>query len=233
MDKQNRRDRVSFDPRYFEKRSGRDEDRDLQATFSEIYRRDHWAGRESVSGEGSDSKQTVELKTELPPLLEQLEITTLLDLPCGDLNWIGEITLPVDHYIGGDIVPELIDNNRTRYAGSSTRTFCVLDLTADPLPPADLLLCRDCLVHFSFKDIRNALENIRNSSIRWLLTTTFTNHRENEDICTGDWRMLNLQGPPFGFSPPERLIVEQCTEGDGAFRDKSLGLWLVDELPPI
>ncbi len=110
------------------------------------------------------------------------------------------------------------------------RRFMVLDLTADALPPADLLLCRDCLVHLSHADIRRALENIARSRITCLLTTTFPGGATNEDIVTGDWRPLDLERPPFSFPPPLRLLEEGCTESDGRFADKSLGLWRVADL---
>jgi hypothetical protein len=98
-------------------------------------------------------------------------------------------------------------------------------------PAADLLLCRDCLVHLSFADIDKALRNIRRSSLAYLLTTTFPAESVNADIVTGDWRPLNLQAAPFNLPTPVELINEGCTEGDGAFADKSLGLWRIRDLP--
>ncbi len=46
-------------------------------------------------------------------------------------------------------------------------------------------------------------------------------------------RVLNLQQAPFNFPPPEHLLVEECTEGNGAYRDKSLGVWNLDALRPL
>ncbi|MDR8392902.1 class I SAM-dependent methyltransferase [Aliifodinibius sp. S!AR15-10] len=228
---EDRRQWVSFDPRHFEKEK-RDKDQDIRSTFQEIYLRNHWAGEESISGEGAGSNQTKTLRAELPKLLEYLKIRTLLDLPCGDLSWISDLDLPVDHYIGADIVPELISQNRDNFQHSN-KEFEVLDLTTDPLPKADLILCRDCLVHLSFRGISKAVQNLKTSSITWLITTTFTECDRNEDISTGDWRPLNLQKAPFSFPPPERLINEECTEGDGKFSDKCLGLWKIEALPEI
>ncbi|MGH8131321.1 MAG: hypothetical protein ACRES3_10755 [Steroidobacteraceae bacterium] len=54
----------------------------------------------------------------------------------------------------------------------------------------------------------------------------------NERIVAGEWRPLNLQPPPFGLPPPLRLINENCTEGNGAYRDKALGLWDLTTLRP-
>lgn len=230
-----RRDNVPFDSRYFEKKEQQKKFSDIRSRFIEIFEQNHWAGKESISGEGSGSAQTQKLKTKLPPLLEALQVNTLLDLPCGDLSWIREINLPVSNYIGADIVPDLVEQNRAKFSGASNtnRQFLVLDLTGDPLPDADLILCRDCLVHLSFTDIDKVLRNLKESSIKWLLATTFTDCEQNEDIATGDWRVLNLELPPFNFSPPNTLIDEECTEGGGQFTDKSLGLWKIQELPDM
>ena len=129
-------------------------------------------------------------------------------------------------YTGGDLLPELIEANRAR--GSAH--FEVLDLTVSPLPPADLLLCRDCLVHFSFADVARALANIARSPITWFLSTTFPAEATNRDIMTGDWRPINLERPPFNLPPPALLLSEGCTEAKGRFPDKSLGLWAVKDL---
>ena len=107
-----------------------------------------------------------------------------------------------------------------------------LDLTADPLPRADVVLCRDCLVHLSFDHIRQAFDNLRRSGSTWLLTTTFLDHHENVDIESGDWRMLNLTRPPFNLPAPEGVLVEGCLESEGAYADKALGLWRIADLPP-
>jgi hypothetical protein len=47
---------------------------------------------------------------------------------------------------------------------------------------------------------------------------------------TGDWRPLNLERPPFNFPPPAELLAEGCTEAEGRFLDKCLGLWAIKDL---
>lgn len=218
-----RRTEVPFDPEHFGRRARAGERLDRTATFREILRTNHWAG-ESVSGKGSTDDQTRALRAALPPFLARLGVRTLLDVPCGDGDWIASLPLPGVRYIGGDLLPELVERNQARHAAPD-RHYQTIDLLTTPLPAADLLLCRDCLVHLSYADIELALANIRRSPVTWLLTTTFPDERENRDITTGDWRPLNLERHPFNFPPPVALLVEECTEGDGVFRDKSLGLW--------
>jgi hypothetical protein len=224
-----RRDLVPFDPRHFERLAQDGVTFSIEDAFATIHRTHLWTGSESVSGEGSGAAQTSRLHTELPELLRALGVRTLLDLPCGDYGWMKTVDLRVDRYIGADVVPALIAD-RQRFDADERHEFRRLDLTCDPLPAADLLLCRDCLVHLSFADITRALANVRRSGIPLLLATTFPDHETNEDIVTGDWRLLNLQRPPFDFPPPRQLLDEGCTEGGGVFGDKSLGLWAIANL---
>lgn len=225
-----RRTSVPFDPYFFETQQQRGRSYSLRDTFERIYTTNHWSGPDSVSGAGAGDDQIEQLRRTLPELLSSLRAEVLLDLPCGDGRWMQQLDLPVARYIGADIVADLVEANQRRY-GSAGREFLLLDLTADALPPADVLLCRDCLVHFSFADIRRALANIKANPITYLLTTTFPLCAENEEITTGDWRVLNFEAAPFDFPPPLALLNEGCSEGDGLFADKSLGLWRVADLP--
>lgn len=198
--------------------------RDAGEVFEEIYSTNYWVVKESVSGVGSEGEQVQELIQRLPDLLRAYDVRSMLDLPCGDFNWMQQVDLSGIDYLGADIVGEVVQRNRKEYTATG-RNFEKLDLIKDPLPTADLLLCRDCLVHLSFRDIFTALENFCNSELRYLLTTTFINREKNKDIVTGSWRPLNLQRPPFNLPEPLELLDEKCTEIDGNFADKSLALW--------
>ncbi|MHC5114552.1 MAG: class I SAM-dependent methyltransferase [Planctomycetota bacterium] len=196
--------------------------------FADIMRRNDWRCTESISGTGSTLEQTGRLRAVLPGLLERLGVCTLLDLPCGDLNWISRVELPVERYVGGDIVEDVVSANRARFPD---RTFVRLDITRDDLPAADLILCRDCLVHFGYDDVWRALRRLRASGATYLLTTVFTGSTYNKDIETGGWRQLNLMLPPFSLPEPLEIVNEGCTEADGKYADKSLALWRVCDLP--
>ncbi len=197
--------------------------------FSETYHKRYWKSRESVSGRGSELGQTTQLRIELPRLLRQFGVQSLLDLPCGDFNWMQHVDLKGITYIGADIVPELVAQNNKNFAREG-RSFQHLDLLTDSLPKADCMLVRDCLVHLSFAHIEQALANIKKSGTTYLLATTFPNLEANVDIQTGHWRPLNLQTAPIALPTPLYLFNEGCTESDGAFSDKSLGLYRVSDL---
>jgi len=197
--------------------------------FTDIHQRNIWGSAESASGIGSSLERTAAFRDELIALLRQLDIKVLLDAPCGDFNWMQCVVPAVRQYIGLDVVDELIACNQQRYATDRIQFVCA-DLTTAPLPGADLILCRDCLVHFAFEDIWCALGNFRRSGARYLLTTTFEKRDGNFEIATGDWRPLNLQAPPFHFPPPLRIIDERCLHTGGIYADKRLALWEVSSV---
>ena len=167
------------------------------------------------------------VRRQLPKLLDEIGATSLLDIPCGDFNWMKEVVLSVDTYIGADIIKELIALNNI-YFRNDKRKFFKLDIIKDKLPRVDVIFCRDCLVHFSFHDTFFALKNIKASMSKYLLTTTFTTRDRNKDIFTGEWRPLNLQQAPFHFAKPIKMINENCPLV--GYTDKSLGLWRISSI---
>jgi len=203
--------------------------RALGEVFAKVYRTNFWGSPESRSGAGSDLVQTAEIRRRIPEVIAHLGARTILDIPCGDFHWMKEVELNVE-YIGADIVEELMRRNQELFS-TPLRRFIVCDITKGPVPTVDLVLCRDLLVHLSYQDAFAALRNLRLSGSKYLLTTTFTERSRNFDIpTTGKWRPLNLRLEPFKFGEPLLLVNEKCTEGDGAWSDKSLGLWRIADL---
>jgi hypothetical protein len=194
--------------------------------FTSKYVRNGWGSIESKSGYGSELKQTEKLLKDLPLLFKKYDIKVILDIPCGDFNWMKHIDYDFESYVGADIVDELIKSNTRNF--NQYGSFRVLNIIKDDLPKVDLIFCRDCLVHFSYEDIFAALENIRKSGAKYLLTTTYPEHK-NRNILTGDWRQLNLMDEPFNLPLPIELLNEGSRE-PGAKGDKSLGLWTIKSI---
>jgi hypothetical protein len=199
-----------------------------KAVFGDIYEENLWNDPESRSGSGSSMQQTAEIRIRIPELLHELNARSMFDAPCGDFYWMKAVDLDNVDYIGGDIVESLaIDLNKK--FGSPKRRFVSVDITKGALPDVDVMLCRDCLVHLPYEHISAFISNLQKSNIKYLLTTTFPG-RQNVNIKMGNWRPLDLQRAPFHFPPPVTLINEKCTQGNGLYSDKSLGLWKVSEL---
>ena len=201
----------------------------MKNIFDSIYEGNKWGNSESRSGDGSDIFSTAHMRGYLATLLKDLKIKSILDLPCGDFNWMQLMNLKKIDYIGGDIVASMIEENQLRY-GSENIRFQHIDARKDSLPTVDLIFCRDMLVHLSFSDCWSVLTNFQNSESTYLLTTTFTARDPNYDIKTGQWRPLNLQRPPFIFTKPSHLIVEHCNEWNGFWADKCLALWSLKDI---
>jgi Methyltransferase domain len=201
----------------------------LEDRFQYIFDHNLWSSEESRSGVGSTLEETAQVRSVIPALLTQLGAESILDIPCGDHRWMSQLDLGDLEYTGADIVEALVKANAKQFPN---RHFVQLDLTASPLPRADVVLCRDCLVHLSHANIRKALGNIQRSRSKWLLMTNFLDpETPNADIADGDWRPLNFELAPFGLPKPTRVILENCTEGNGAFADKALCLWPIEKLP--
>jgi len=195
--------------------------------FSWIYATNKWGGIESRSGKGSDLARTRTIRAELPALLERLGIESILDLPCGDMNWMQEINLAKYTYVGADIVPAVIERNRQCFPELD---FQILDICHAVLPEANLILCRDLFVHLCYEDIELAMANIKTSKVEYIVTTTFPALDVNTNTLTGKHRMLNLETEPFGWPSPLESIADDG--GDVLPRlSKSLAVWRLDQIP--
>jgi hypothetical protein len=195
-----------------------------EVVFSKIYEGNLWLDGESRSGPGSTLRYTETLRETLPQLISALHIRRFVDAPCGDFNWMREVQFPGEcTYIGVDIVPEMISLNQLKY-GKDNRSFVKSDITVEPLPKGDMVFCRDCLLHLSFADIFNFLNNFVRSGAQYLMTTTHRNDGfVNKDIVSGYVRTIDLFAEPFCLTrevvarvddyiaphPPREMVVWQ------------------------
>ncbi len=194
--------------------------------FEKIYTKKLFGKSESASGPGSTLGATSKIRAQLQEVFKDLEIKSLVDIPCGDLYWMSKVNLGNLSYTGLDIVPSLIESLRITYPMAK---FKVHDASSDPLEKYDLILCRDLFVHLTNTQICQALDHFRNSGSTYLLSTTFVDLNENVELRVPrigvGWRPINLSLHPFNLGKPEMTINEESSEGGGKYRDKSLSLW--------
>ncbi|MDE2384488.1 MAG: class I SAM-dependent methyltransferase [Alphaproteobacteria bacterium] len=203
---------------------------DAESRFGEIYRLNYWGNSESRSGFGSSLAATANLRAELPKIFERFSIGSVLDVPCGDFHWMKQIVAGSDvSYWGGDIVAPLVEKNQARYGSAKVR-FSRIDITKDALPHSDLLICRHCLFHLSYREIASALRNYWNSGIPYLLVTSHlpaNGEIVNTDIETGDFRVLDLHKAPFNFPQNARTRIRDYIPPD---QPMELCLWHRDDI---
>lgn len=188
--------------------------------FGGIYEKNAWDGDFSVSGPGSSLHTTEHVRAALPSVVRELGAASFLDIPCGDFRWMQQVDLGAP-YTGGDIVRPLVEQNQRAFPD---RTFLHLDLIKGPLPQADIVFCRDCLVHLTFREGRRALETIRASGAKYLIATTFPDLTKNEDTVPPYWRPLNMELAPFDLPPAVKLIRDYADDRPND-RGKHMGVW--------
>jgi hypothetical protein len=194
--------------------------------FSKIYRTNRWGSAESVSGPGAELRQTQEVRGAVARLLAEYHIRTVVDAGCGDFNWMRHVPgiSNLDWYVGLDVVPDLVERNQRQY-GSERFSFRHADITRSAMPAADLVICRDCMVHLTTPDALALLAVIRQSGSSYLLATTYPQVTGNPDTADGQWRPLNLQAPPFGMPEPIEFIDTEFTDNGRFHPGNGLGLW--------
>ena len=169
--------------------------------FTEINNVNYWNDQKSKSGSGSSLKSTENIRLKIPTIIKEFNIKSIIDVPCGDFFWFSKIIDELDiEYLGGDIVENIIIGNK-KFENKKVK-FKQFDIINDVIPNYDLLICRDCLFHFSYDDIKRTFENFKNSQFQNILITNHDLEKtdiENEEIKTGSFRYLDFHLPPFNF----------------------------------
>jgi len=175
----------------------------------------------SSSGQGSTLESTAVFRRELECFLSHVNAQRLLDIPCGDFNWMKSVRFPPGlEYVGGDIVPSLVARLNKTY-GNASQAFRVFDLTKDSFDAADVWLCKDCIQHLSNRDIFLVLENFCRSPVEYGLISNHFGVVENVDIPTGGFRHVDLTLPPFSLPAPLIKLSDIPIDGEPRY----IGVW--------
>jgi SAM-dependent methyltransferase len=189
-----------------------------KTVFGRAYREGRWGGEgdEFYSGPGSLG-QPAELYAErINAFIAEQGIKSVVDLGCGDFRVARRIVSDRIHYVGIDVVDDLISINRDRY-GSDKVEFQCCDIIEDPLPDGQLCLIREVLQHLSNAEITRVLARLR--KYRYVIYTDYQplasrDFVPNRDIVHGhDTRLWKnsavcLDQPPFNLGLELLLEVE-------------------------
>lgn len=177
--------------------------------MEQIYTMKLWGNNDSdfYSGIGSHHPEIVNPYIDVvSSYLETFESPPVIcDLGCGDFNVGKNLVQYADKYIGVDIVEDLIEYN-SRTFNHNNLDFQCLDIAADDLPVADIVILRQVLQHLSNDEIQAILSKLYN--YRFLILTEHLPKGEfvpNKEIISGQGTRLkkqsgvNLLAPPFNF----------------------------------
>lgn len=202
--------------------------------FNEIIKTNSWKSDETLSGNGSNIDHTRSIISGLNKLIEEYQISSILDLPCGDFYWMQHVNLSNINYVGGEIVEELILLNTQRFAAPNIQFQHMDIVNSESLPMVDLMIVRDCFVHLTFEEIKNAISNVKSSGSSYLLMTDFPLARLNYSVHTGDWRPINFKISPYSFPKPIQTIQEDYPEQFKInYRGKNMSLWRIADIPDL
>ena len=155
--------------------------------FTKIYKTNYWGSKKSFSGQGSELKSTETLRNRLIDIVKNYNIKSILDIPCGDFNWMKEIVNNFESYMGCDIVSEIVEANNNKYSNENIK-FKVLNICSDKLDKVDLIFTRDCLQHLPLDYVIKAINNIKNSGSKYLIASSMP---YIEDNLTNDSKAKN------------------------------------------
>ncbi|MBT9382571.1 class I SAM-dependent methyltransferase [Pseudooceanicola sp. CBS1P-1] len=189
----------------------KDSNLDAARAFVDFGMAEQAAGRrESASGPGSAleaARPTLEM---LARVIPEQGITSVLDLGCGDWNWMRHLGLPHVggqrlRYTGWEASEALVSQLQDQFATPEIR-FRLGDLTTEPFPQTDLVILRDVLFHLPQDMALRVLARLRRTT-RFLITTSFLGMPENEGLnaylTIEGWGFypINLAQPPFSLAP--------------------------------
>lgn len=145
-------------------------------TFSRIYEAGYWGqsnAREEkfFSGTGSHASEAVASYLDavngfLRSLTEKPDV---VDLGCGDFAIGSRIRPYCRKYVAVDVVEELLERNKQRYANDNV-DFRAIDIINEDLPKGDVVLLRQVLQHLSNADIEKVAAKLP-TAFRFLILT--------------------------------------------------------------
>lgn len=179
--------------------------------FKEIYKEDLWEYYPGSGREGKKRESQPYLNFLKQFLKEHPEIKVVLDIGCGDGANFANFDWEDDReYIGIDIVGSVLEKHPFK-----DRKNCRLksfDFLSNPLPKADLILCKDVFIHLKNEEIERALDLFLQYPYTLLVNDYDNLERKvyvNTDIETGGYRCLDLLSFPY-FLEPEYAKTYTC-----------------------
>lgn len=143
----------------------------IQDVFTEVYKKNIWGGKrgEFYSGSGSKEEYAEIYSGEIKKFIDKNNIKTVIDLGCGDFNIGHKIIDKNVHYVGIDIVADLIIENKKKFGTASVEFFCK-NIITDELPAGDLCIVRQVFQHLSNDEILHIIKK-RFNAYKYVIVT--------------------------------------------------------------
>ncbi len=187
----------------------------VETIFTEIYEKAGWGRNDQgigYSGLGSTVEHTQTYRQFIEDFIRENYITSVVDLGCGDWTFSKLIDWQGATYLGIDVVKPVIEENIRLYS-SPTIEFRAEDIINADLPRADLLICKDVLMHLTNEDVQIVLQKI--GGFKHCIFTHdvdfATRTAQNGDISRGGFRHVDLRKSPFYLPAVDLLYYVNTT----------------------
>ena len=171
-----------------------------QESFTKIYKTKRWNVGKAKSGIGSTLTGSKLYRKGLIRILEEYNITSMVDCGCGDWHWEQKIQDKLPEYLGIDVVEKLVKANKKKYEDYKTKFVHgdFLDI-AQYTGGADLVVVRHVFEHLPTEMIVKFLEKVK-SMFKYGLFTSNNHEFETINIKVGKRRGINLEIEPFNMT---------------------------------
>ncbi len=182
--------------------------------FTDIYATNFW---HYGSGEGSLAQLTAGYRDFLTAFIAKSGVKTVVDIGCGDWQFSRLMDWSNVNYLGIDVDQGIVDRNNEQF-GRPNIQFVKMNVFNGP-PPADLLLCKDVMQHWSNLMITEFAPFLNRYQYALLTNCADPVDQRNLNIAVGKFRPIDLTAAPF------QLPVSKVYEFKGKSWRKETHLW--------
>lgn len=167
--------------------------------FSNIYKYNLWGFGSGTGSLKFNNQKYIDFMNDF--LKNHTDVSSIIDLGCGDWQLHKHINLNNQQYLGIDIVEKVIEVNKKKY-GKPKINFLCKNFLEDKIPNADLIIVKDVLQHLSDDNIKAFLNNIKNVKYKYLLITNDVSRFNLNyfDIPNGMYKPLDITKGPYNYS---------------------------------
>ena len=206
---------------------------------------DGGANQAARSGSGSTVSTTGTVRRFLEETVRNFELGGVVDVPCGDLNWMVHVDgFHELQYFGGDVSSVVIEDHQEAFKDAENTNFGLVDIVASDLYSQNsairgifdrrdvngvVVVVRQLMQHLSRVECLQVLLNFKELASKtqtpvYVMLTTYLRGNGNEDeeylLATG--HKINLFKYPFCVKDPISMVYDGVP-------DMFLGLWKVEE----
>ena len=169
-------------------------------------------------GDGSEGKFALAITMTMELIIKKLDIKTVADVGCGDLN-IGSTIIPfIDEYYGYDLhnwgEKWILSDEFSKIENKKIVLKSDFSAVHEIIKPVDIIFCNNLLLHYPNEHVLTILDNFKKSGSKFLwcwdnepdLNTNIRNNI-NSPSKTGHGA-FNLSLPPFNLINTEQILTD-------------------------